>query len=222
MSPVIVSICSFMLLRTVSLLSVPASAFRQLARPPRLSATSASRLYATRTSKGDKATTTTNIQTPSWVPDFDDNGGYSRPVIQWYPGHIAKAERVLKETFQAVDVVIEVRDARAPKATSHPKVTEWVSGRPRLVVFTHVDLVPTATHRAWRDHLEPDELSEISFSDNKTAVQYLWVDAKKGQGVPALHRAIFKAGAYVHERRLRRGLKDRPLRVGLMGFPNVG
>jgi ribosome biogenesis GTPase A len=209
-----------MLLRAVSLLSVPASAFR-LARQSRVPTSSVSRLYATRTSKGDK--TTTNIQIPSWVPDFDDNGGYSRPVIQWYPGHIAKAERVLKETFQAVDVVIEVRDARAPKATSHPKVTDWVTGKPRLVVFTHVDLVPTATHRAWRDHLEPGEMSEISFSANdKTAVQYLWVDAKKGQGVPALHRAIFKAGAYVHERRLRRGLKDRPLRVGLMGFPNVG
>jgi ribosome biogenesis GTPase A len=188
------------------------------------------RLYATSSShtskKGD--TTTTNIQLPSWVPDFDDNGGYSRPVIQWYPGHIAKAERILKETFQAVDVVIEVRDARAPKATSHPKVTEWVSGRPRLVVFTHVDLVPTTTHRAWKDHLEPnddDELSsaiENSFINNKTAVQYMWVDAKKGQGIPALHRAIYKAGAYVHDRRLRRGLKDRPLRVGLMGFPNVG
>ena len=190
------------------------------------------------------STTTTNIQIPTWVPDeqHDENTGYSRPVIQWYPGHIAKAERRLKETFQAVDVVVEVRDARASKATSHPKVSEWVgSGRPRLVVFTHVDLVPTASMRAWKQHyeiqlaarnsndddddddtLEENDTAQKQNTNNNEPVQFLWVNAKQGTGVQALHRAIFKAGAYVQERRQRRGLKDRPLRVGLMGYPNVG
>ena len=162
------------------------------------------------------------IHVPTWVPDEIDESGYSRPVIQWYPGHIAKAERVLKETFQAVDVVVEVRDARAPKATSHPKVEEWCSGRPRLVVFTHVDIVPTATQRAWKAFLQQEGESEEHSSGANPLEQYLWVNAKQGQGIPALHRAIFKAGAHVQERRQRRGLKDRPLRVGLMGYPNVG
>jgi len=172
----------------------------------------------------------------------------------------------LKETFQAVDVVVEVRDARAPKATSHPRVAEWCSGRPRLVVFTHVDLVPTFTQRAWKQYYEeqaaaaaveaaaaaavvnPESLfldnddsndrtdisssgeepstivteHDINPNNSKATIQYLWVNAKQGQGIPALHRAIFKAGSYVQERRQRRGLKDRPLRVGLMGYPNVG
>jgi len=192
-------------------------------------------------------TTTQSIQIPQWVPDEDfrtpindsgdnnDNGssasGYERPVIQWYPGHIAKAERLLKETFQAVDVVVEVRDARAPKATSHPKVPEWCSGRPRLVVFTHTDMVPTMSHRAWKDYHEEmtagSESSTQEDDDNNNnnkhkKEQYLWVNAKHGSGIPALHRAIFKAGSHVQERRQRRGLKDRPLRVGLMGYPNVG
>jgi len=217
----------------------------------------------------DKSTNNNNnnIQVPTWVPDGnDDSSGYSRPVIQWYPGHIAKAERLLKETFQAVDVVVEVRDARAPKATSHPRVAEWCSGRPRLVVFTHVDLVPTFTQRAWKQYYEeqaaaaaveaaaaaavvnPESLfldnddsndrtdisssgeepstivteHDINPNNSKATIQYLWVNAKQGQGIPALHRAIFKAGSYVQERRQRRGLKDRPLRVGLMGYPNVG
>lgn len=52
--------------------------------------------------------------------------------------------------------------------------------------------------------------------------QVLFVDAKQGQGIHALHRAIFKAGAHVQERRDRRGLKERPLRVGIIGYPNVG
>jgi hypothetical protein len=52
--------------------------------------------------------------------------------------------------------------------------------------------------------------------------QVLFVNAKQGQGIHALHRAIFKAGSHVQERRERRGLKSRPLRVGIIGYPNVG
>ena len=52
--------------------------------------------------------------------------------------------------------------------------------------------------------------------------QVLFVNAKQGEGIHALHRAIFKAGSHVQERRERRGLKSRPLRVGIIGYPNVG
>lgn len=188
------------------------------------------------------------------------NSGYSRPVVQWYPGHIAKAERQLKETFKAVDVVIEVRDARIAKATSHPMVGAWCAGRPRLVVLTHIDQVPSASLKAWKVAYEkfgaehPDQanvldgqilnqarqaarerakytvptLSKRKKSDaaGGTAVapvqEVLFCNAKLGAGVPALTRAIFRAGAHVQERRLRRGLKERPLRVGIIGYPNVG
>ena len=80
-------------------------------------------------------------------PNFS---GYSRPVVQWYPGHIAKAERQLQETIKAVDVVVEVRDARIPRATSHPLVAQWCAGRPRLVVLTHSDTVPEKSMTFWR------------------------------------------------------------------------
>ena len=72
--------------------------------------------------------------------------GYKRPVVNWYPGHIAKAERMLAETLRSVDVVLEVRDARAPKATAHPKVGEWAAGKPRLVILTKGDLVPPSRY----------------------------------------------------------------------------
>lgn len=214
-----------MFVRNISLLSVPASSF--LTRSPtwrssraRLSS-SLSRCYSASTRRPKN---NDNIQIPTWIPDEAENEAYSRPVIQWYPGHIAKAERLLKETFQAVDVIVEVRDARASKATSHPRVPEWCSGRPRLVVFTHVDAVPTAALRDWRQLLESQvkQAEDEQDSNYDGPGQYLWVNAKQGQGIQALHRAIFKAGSYVQERRQRRGLKDRPLRVGLMGFPNVG
>lgn len=222
----------------------------------------------------------------------DADGGYSRPGVQWYPGHIAKAERQLSETLKAVDVVVEVRDARAAKATSHPKVGEWCAGRPRIVVLTHLDMIPRPAANAWRkayetlgaerwdeftsssttqnkegynvlsnpqivnqakqarqwrfqydsdsglsrtgrkkttsnDESTAKKLSNKSQSNNNASIitpvdQVLFVNAKQGEGIHALHRAIFKAGAHVQERRQRRGLNPRALRVGIIGYPNVG
>jgi ribosome biogenesis GTPase A len=195
--------------------------------------------------------------------EIDDvsSSGYQRPVVQWYPGHIAKAERLLKETFKAVDVVVEVRDARAAKATSHPMVGNWCAGRPRLVVLTHVDAIPANSRKAWLAAYDqfgaehPDQadtvdrqiqnqarqaarerikysMPETSKSrktkinknggDASTVEDVLFVNAKQGAGIHALTRAIFKAGSHVQERRERRGLKERPLRVGVIGYPNVG
>jgi len=197
------------------------------------------------------------------------SGGYNRPGVQWYPGHIAKAERQLSETLKAVDVVVEVRDARACKATSHPRVGEWCAGRPRIVVMTHLDMVPKAAAASWRKAYETlgaeswdeapinrqvanqakqareirsqfdsggakkkkkrknssyeDKIEIRNRNNNVTPVeQVLFVNAKQGQGIHALHRAIFKAGAHVQERRDRRGLNPRALRVGIIGYPNVG
>ena len=80
--------------------------------------------------------------------------GYQRPKVNWYPGHIAKAERQLSETLKSVDVVIEVRDARAPKATAHPSVGKWTAGRPRVVVLTRADTVTSKTRESWRSAYE--------------------------------------------------------------------
>ena len=186
--------------------------------------------------------------------------GYSRPVVQWYPGHIAKAERMLQETMKAVDVVVEVRDARAAKATSHPMVGSWCAGSPRLVVLTHMDSIPGSSRQAWKlaydkfgaEH--PDQADVIDRQVQNQAQQALrerlkyssptpskkgkkkdskpaesgevedviFVNAKMGAGIHGLTRSILQAGSHVQERRERRGLKERPLRVGVIGYPNVG
>lgn len=206
-------------------------------------------------------------------PNFS---GYSRPVVQWYPGHIAKAERQLQETIKAVDVVVEVRDARIPRATSHPLVAQWCAGRPRLVVLTHSDTVPEKSMTFWRsayrrfgpEHPDQDSVIDkhirnqaaqaaaerVKYSpalnsnnknykkhtnqphpqqyyspngkssqnnDNNSIVapiqDVIFVNAKEGRGIHSLTRAILKAGEHVQERRARRGLQGRPLRVGILG-----
>lgn len=185
--------------------------------------------------------------------EIGSDSGYARPVVQWYPGHIAKAERQLQETFKAVDVVVEVRDARAAKATAHPSVAGWSAGKPRMVVLTHGDQIPTSSRRAWqqaytrlgaeayatnnmdkqtknqavqaRNERQKYSSSQSSSNNNNNdddIYMAMFVNGKTGEGIHGLVRAILKAGAHVQERRERRGLKPRALRVGVIGFPNVG
>lgn len=225
------------------------------------SSTSTARRHYTSKSKPSEDYDTT---TPTPTPTYDSTlhlSGYQRPKVNWYPGHIAKAERQLSETLKSVDVVIEVRDARAPKATAHPSVGKWSAGRPRVVVLTRADTVTSKTRESWRsayERLGADRWEEVLGGEERNRnVQWrkertkyavdadaggdnedddddgsedggggveevLFVDAKRGQGTHAITRAVYKAGRHVNERRNRRGLNDRPLRVGIIGFPNVG
>ena len=81
-------------------------------------------------------------------PLMNSNG----PVISWYPGHIAKAERELAEYLKKVDVVIEVRDCRIPLATTHPSVPEWLAGKPLIVVIARVDQVSKRALSNWKEY----------------------------------------------------------------------
>ena len=173
----------------------------------------------------------------------DSLSGYKAPAVNWYPGHIAKAERTLSETLTSADVLVEVRDARIPKATAHPKVREWTAGKPRIVVMTRVDMVPGTSIKSWSNALNDlgagrwdgkVEDGNIRHQANQALKKrgivgedgqvedVIYVDAKRGAGMPALLRAISRSGAYVNERRKGRGLRDRPLRVAILGYPNVG
>lgn len=71
------------------------------------------------------------------------------PIIQWYPGHIAKAERALKEQLKQVDVILEVRDARIPLASYHPQIRQWASGKHRLLVLNGMDRISDRDRQQW-------------------------------------------------------------------------
>jgi ribosome biogenesis GTPase A len=134
----------------------------------------------------------------------------STPPIQWYPGHIAKAEKALLEQLKKVDVVLEVRDARIPLATHHPNVDQWVSHRGRVLVLNRVDMIPLAAQQQWL----------AWFGDR---AEFLCpTDAQHGKGIEAVKQAVQLAGAQVNQRRISRGMLPRPVRAIVMGFPNVG
>lgn len=131
-------------------------------------------------------------------------------VIQWYPGHIAKAERELKKQLKNVDVVLEVLDARIPLASQHPQVSQWVGNKPRLLVVNRQDMIPETLHSQW-----------IAWFQHQGLQPYL-TDAQQGTGIKPLLKAAQKAGEAMNEKRRKRGMRDRAVRAVVIGFPNVG
>ncbi|MDA0268967.1 MAG: ribosome biogenesis GTPase YlqF [Cyanobacteria bacterium] len=134
----------------------------------------------------------------------------STPAIQWYPGHIAKAERALLEQLKRVDVVLEVRDARIPLATHHPRIPEWINNKGHILVLNRVDMISTEARTAW----------ETWFRSQGSPPYF--TNAQQGKGVLSVAKAAQEAGVAVNERRQKRGMKSRPVRAVVLGFPNVG
>jgi len=134
----------------------------------------------------------------------------SSPPIQWYPGHIAKAEQQLRRHLDKVDLVIEVRDARIPLATGHPHLNRWISGKQHLLVINRRDMVTAAARTAWEAWFKAEGQRSV------------WCDAKAGTGVKQVQQAAIRAGDQLNERRRNRGMRPRPVRALTLGFPNVG
>lgn len=132
------------------------------------------------------------------------------PPIQWYPGHIAKAERALKEQLKLVDVVLEVRDTRIPLATHHPQVHEWLGNKARVLVLNRVDMILPSAQQAWMRWFR--QQGEDPY----------FTDAQAGKGITAVAKAAQMAGIQINERRQLRGMLPRPVRAVVIGFPNVG
>ena len=145
------------------------------------------------------------------APPLDVSTG--RPVIQWYPGHIAKAERLMGDVLAMVDVVVELRDSRAPHSTTHPSLPGWIGSRGHVLVLNRIDSVPDRALNDWDDALRALE---------PPGPKPQLVDAKRGAGVAELKRAILRAGEGVNARRKRRGINPRPVRAAILGYPNVG
>ncbi|MEQ8996119.1 MAG: ribosome biogenesis GTPase YlqF [Coleofasciculus sp. B1-GNL1-01] len=131
-------------------------------------------------------------------------------TIQWYPGHIAKAERQLREQLKRVDVVLEVRDARIPLTTHHPQTAEWVGNKSRVLVINRMDLITPKVQQLWTSWFEAQ--GEMSY----------WTNAQQGKGIREVAQAAQQAGVQMNQRRKNRGMQPRPVRAVVIGFPNVG
>ena len=132
------------------------------------------------------------------------------PKIQWYPGHIAKAEKKLSEIINRVDLVIEVRDARIPLSTGHPHLNKWINNKKHILVINRSDMISTGTRKSWNNWFKNNDLCPH------------WCDAKRGTGIKEICQSTIKSRSSIDNRRLSKGMRIRPIRALALGFPNVG
>ncbi|KAI9078960.1 hypothetical protein K1719_039109 [Acacia pycnantha] len=132
-----------------------------------------------------------------------------RPV-QWFPGHIAKAEKELKEQLKLMDVVIEVRDARIPMSTSHPQMDLWLGNKKRILVLNREDMISTADRNAWAAYYA------------RQGIKVVFSNGQLGMGSMKLGRLAKTLAVDVNVKRRAKGLLARPVRAGIVGYPNVG
>lgn len=131
-------------------------------------------------------------------------------VVQWFPGHMAKAIRLIEDNLKSVDFVIECRDARAPFSTRNPVLAKTVSNKKSIIILTKKDLADPEKSLEWKKRLE-DEGHEV-----------LLVDVLKDP----MKRLILEKTEIImkerYERDKRRGIRSRASRALIVGVPNVG
>lgn len=135
---------------------------------------------------------------------------YEKIAIQWFPGHMTKAQRMIGENMKLVDAVAELLDARVPLSSRNPDIASLAGEKPRLVILNRTDLADPAITARWRAYFQ------------KQGLPVLETDARSGKGVkqfPQAVRTLLKDKLSELEAK---GQGNRPLRVMILGIPNVG
>ncbi len=130
--------------------------------------------------------------------------------IQWFPGHMTKARRMMQESLQMVDALCEVLDARIPNASRNPEIDALAGEKPRLIVLNRSDLADPKLTDRWKAYYTDRGFSVID------------CDARTGKGVSAFQPAVRKLLAAQIRQREEKGQTGRKLRVMVAGIPNVG
>ena len=141
---------------------------------------------------------------------IDNDNVIDIPSLQWYPGHMRKAERLVKENLKLVDVVVELLDARIPMSSANPILREIIGGKPRVIVLNKADLADETATSAWVKHFAEQGVTAVP------------VDAVKGRGVKELVQAIAKCAKPKTDKLVQHGAKARAARCMILGIPNVG
>ena len=131
--------------------------------------------------------------------------------IHWYPGHIAKAEKKLKEQLSLVDAVIEVLDARLPLSSSYDNITRLLGEKPRLILLNKADLTDKNELNKW-----------IKLIEGKSGFPVLTTDAKNSKDLSLIVKKAVELSEPRIQAIMKKGLLRRPARVMVVGMPNVG
>ncbi len=138
------------------------------------------------------------------------NDNYEKIAIQWFPGHMTKAQRMIEENMKLVDAVCEILDARIPYSSRNPDIDRLAGDKPRLVILNRVDLADPTVTAKWRDYFKSKGLYVLE------------TDAKSGKGVNNFAAAVKHVLRDEIAKYAAKGQASRPLRIMILGIPNVG
>ena len=130
--------------------------------------------------------------------------------IQWFPGHMAKTRRIMKSNLKLVDVVVEIIDARIPYSSRNPEMDYLVGGKPRLVLMNKADSADQTVTGMWIDYFK------------RNGVPALATDCRSGKNVNKFHSMLKELMADEISKWEAKGMKGRPIRIMIVGIPNVG
>lgn len=130
--------------------------------------------------------------------------------IQWFPGHMTKAHRLIKEHLKLVDVVIELLDARIPYSSGNPIIKEVTEGKPRVIVLNKADLAEDAWNENWLKYYRSQNLDAVT------------LEATTGKGAKQLITKVETAASHKIQAMAAKGIRPRAIRAMILGIPNVG
>ena len=133
-----------------------------------------------------------------------------KQIVQWFPGHMAKTRRLIKESLSLVDGVTEIIDARIPYSSSNPELEELINNKPRIVLLNKCDLADKETTNKWVEHYK------------KKGVRAIPVDCRTGKGLNNYIVAVHEVLKDVIKKNEDRGMPGKALRIMVVGIPNTG
>lgn len=133
-----------------------------------------------------------------------------RMNIQWYPGHMTKTRRKMEEDLKLVDAVCEIVDARIPSASRNPDIDSICGKKPRMVILNRIDLADPAATAAWSEYWK------------RKGIAVLRTDCKSRKGIDRFVPTVRELLADKLQRYAEKGQIGRPLKLMVVGIPNVG
>lgn len=130
--------------------------------------------------------------------------------IQWFPGHMAKAKRMVQENLKLVDVAIELLDARIPLSSRNPMINQILGNKPKLVILNKADLADPEITNQWKDTLWGEKTRVVA------------VNSINGKGFSEIPKAARELVAAKISKMTASGRRHRPVRCMVLGIPNVG
>ena len=135
---------------------------------------------------------------------------FSKTSINWYPGHMAKTKRELKEKINLIDCIYELVDARMPKSSKIKDIDDLIKDKPKILIMTKKDLCDISVTKLWIEKYK------------RLGYTVLLMDLTNNKDYKELFLVTKKLMAPIQEKRKEKGLKEKEIKVGVIGIPNVG